>query len=867
MIGKTISHYKILEKLGEGGMGIVYTAQDTKLDRSVALKFLPSHLTKNEIDLARFVQEAKAAAALNHPNVCTIHEIHDEGENPFIVMEYVEGETLRNKIIKSPLSRRDLGGLPIENVIYIAIQIAEALKAAHGKGIVHRDIKSENIMVTDTGQVKVMDFGLAKLRGSVKLTKSSSTVGTMAYMSPEHLQGKEVDSRADIFSFGVVLYEMLTGQLPFKGEYDSAMMYSIVNEEPEPIQQYRSDLSSELLHVLNRALEKNPEERYQSVNDMLIDLKRLKRETGRISLKSISGKTVSPESESAKTLRLSKRWRIIGIGIVSVLVIIFFIWRNWPARKAKSARPRVVVSVFENRTGDSSLDALGSMAMDWITQGLAQTGVAEVVPTVSVMQYVNAANAPQGKSLLQRLIAQTGAGIAVSGAYYLQGENLQFQAEVTDTERDELIHAFSSVIGPRDDPLTVINELRQRVMGVVTGYIDPRFLLRMTSEPPGFDAYREYMTGVDLFGTDYPRAVGHFERAAELDSAFMPARFYIAIAYGNQGWYARADSICRLINQHRESLSPYMRILLDWYRASMKGNNAEAYRFIREVGELAPTNRQINYLIGHEAIKINRPGETVEVYSQIDPVYSGSIVNSWRIGVLCSALHMLGDYEQGLQKARHGQEYYPDFLSLREDEVRSLAALGRIEEVKKVIGECLSITSFSSSLDPGSVMCEVAAELRVHGYKKEAQEIAEQAVIWYQSRVTGDYRYSLARSLYLAERWQEAETTFKALSANDPDNIDYTGYLGTLAARKGDRVRALQISEELKRIKRPYLFGNHTYWRACIASLLGEREQAVALLRESFAQGNEYGVYLHNDLNLEPLRDYKPFKELLRPKG
>lgn len=320
MIGKTVSHYKILEKIGGGGMGVVYKAEDTKLKRTVALKFLPSHLTKNETDKARFLQEAQAAAALNHPNVCTTHEIHDEGENPFIVMEYLEGKTLRDIVHENPPE----SGMPgIREVVDHAIQIAEALKAAHGKGIVHRDVKSENIMVTETDQVKVMDFGLAKLRGSVKLTKSSSTVGTVAYMSPEHLQGKDVDARTDIFSFGVVLYEMLTSQLPFKGEYESAMMYAIVNEEPEPIQKYRSDVSSELLHVLNRTLEKKSDERYQSVNDMLIDLKRLKRDTNKVSRESLKE---MPVATSRKKYRISPivLWLIAGaIGLTIILFMLF----------------------------------------------------------------------------------------------------------------------------------------------------------------------------------------------------------------------------------------------------------------------------------------------------------------------------------------------------------------------------------------------------------------------------------------------------------------------------------------------------------------------------------------------------------------
>ena len=265
MIGKTISHYKILEKLGEGGMGVVYKAQDTKLDRTVALKFLPSHLTKNETDLKRFVQEAKAAAALNHPNVCTIHEIHDEGENPFIVMEYVEGRTLRDRIGRGEVTS------PLQQVIDYAIQIAEALRAAHKKGIVHRDIKSENIMITEDGRVKIMDFGLAKFKGSAKLTKTGITVGTFAYMSPEQFQKAEVDHRTDIWSFGVVLFEMLTGQLPFEGDYEAAVMYSVLNEKPRLESLY--DLPQNIRQVIQKALEKMPDYRWQTTQEILNVLK------------------------------------------------------------------------------------------------------------------------------------------------------------------------------------------------------------------------------------------------------------------------------------------------------------------------------------------------------------------------------------------------------------------------------------------------------------------------------------------------------------------------------------------------------------------------------------------------------------------
>ena len=274
MVGKTISHYRILEHLGSGGMGIVYKAEDTNLKRTVALKFLPHGLETHEPERARFQQEAQAAATLNHPNICTIYDITEAEGQQFIAMEYVEGSTLKEKIPAL--------GSRLSEIINYGIQIGEALQEAHSKGVVHRDIKTENIMVNTKNQVKVMDFGLAKLKGSLKLTKASSTVGTLAYMAPEQIEGGQVDARSDLFSFGVVLYEMLTGHFPFRGEHEAAMVYSIINEEPDPIQKYRTDVPSELLHIINRALEKDPEDRYQSAHDMLIDLRRLKKESTRV---------------------------------------------------------------------------------------------------------------------------------------------------------------------------------------------------------------------------------------------------------------------------------------------------------------------------------------------------------------------------------------------------------------------------------------------------------------------------------------------------------------------------------------------------------------------------------------------------------
>jgi eukaryotic-like serine/threonine-protein kinase len=268
MIGQTISHYKILEKLGEGGMGVVYKAQDTKLNRPVALKFLPSHLAASVQDRARFIQEAQAASALNHPNVCTIHDIQDYENQTFIVMEYVEGVTLQEKM-------QTVG---LKQAMEIGIQIADGLAAAHEKGIVHRDIKPENIMIRKDGIVQIMDFGLAKLRGSTRLTTSKGLLGTIAYMSPEQVQGLETDHRTDIFSLGIILYELLAGRSPFNGVHESAIIYEIVNVNPRPISAVVRNVDPRVEQVVVKCLEKEQNERYQSVKDVAVDLRRILRD-------------------------------------------------------------------------------------------------------------------------------------------------------------------------------------------------------------------------------------------------------------------------------------------------------------------------------------------------------------------------------------------------------------------------------------------------------------------------------------------------------------------------------------------------------------------------------------------------------------
>jgi serine/threonine protein kinase len=318
MIGKIVSHYKIIEKIGQGGMGEVFLAEDTKLDRKVALKFLPSQFSADEQERKRFIHEAKAAAALNHANIVTVYEIGDHEGQIFIAMEYVDGRTLK-EIISGDLTPSTLHPMPIPLVLDIAIQLASGLAAAHVKGIVHRDLKPANIMLTEQGAAKIVDFGLAKLRGMSRLTKSGTTLGTVAYMSPEQALGKDVDQRSDIWSLGVILYEMLTNKLPFPAEYEQAMLYAVINEEPESVSKLRSDIPEDLQRIVRKALAKKPDQRYAQAEEMLADLRALV-------------KAVPPRS--GKFLHILRR-PCVAVPAILVLVAMAFFSLRFFKRQAK----------------------------------------------------------------------------------------------------------------------------------------------------------------------------------------------------------------------------------------------------------------------------------------------------------------------------------------------------------------------------------------------------------------------------------------------------------------------------------------------------------------------------------------------------
>jgi serine/threonine protein kinase/tetratricopeptide (TPR) repeat protein len=861
--------YQIIEEIGKGGMGRVYKVHDTKIKEKIALKLIKPEIAKDKKTIGRFNNELRLARKIRHKNVCQMFDLGEEKGTQFITMEFVPGQDLKGLI-------RQTGQLAVGTTINLAMKICDGLTEAHKLGIVHRDLKPSNIMIDKEGDVRIMDFGIARSLEAKGITGAGVMIGTPEYMSPEQVEGKDVDQRSDIYSLGVILYELVTGRVPFEGDTPFTIGVKHKSEMPASPKEINPQIPDDLNNVILKCLEKDKEKRYQNAGEVCSELKNIE-EGIPLAERIVPEKKPITSKEITVTFGLKKLF-IPALIIIAAVVIAFLLFRE---PRTDYDPNRVVVAIFENLTGDEQLDPLGRMASDWISQRISQTGDIEVVPTMSIMQTYSMlhseSGAPQNAKILRTLTKDTGAGTMVTGAYYLTNNELHFQAHITDVKHQKLIHSLDPVKGGLDRRMDVIQSLSKNVMDALAVYFDKRYgdPMIMYRKPPAYEAYNEFLLGAEFFaGLDYARAIQYFTHAVELDPSFFIPKLYIAVAYYNMDRYAESEEIIQLLDKNRDQLSPFDCHILDWYAAYLGGKYEESLRFIIRAEKLAPKNPVINYIHEFNALEINRPLEAVETYAKLDSVDPEILYrmrsNQARIVYLANAHHMLGNYKQEVKAARKGQKYYPSNWRFYAYEARALAALGKIGAVQKAIDKSLEI--ISSERTAGSIMLEAAWELRVHGHREAYQEIAHQAVEWYKNRlhlmeVNEEMRHDLAKALYTAEKWDEAQTVFEELTEDYPENIEYQGRIGLLAARKGEREKALGISKELESIDRPYLFGEHMYMCARIASLLGEKEQAVVLLRDAFAQGLFYGAHLHNEMDFEPLCNYKPFQELLKPKG
>ena len=556
MIGQTISHYRILGKLGGGGMGVVYEAEDLRLGRHVALKFIPENLVGDAKALERFAREARAASLLNHPNICTIHDIQDHNGQPFIVMEKLEGESLKQRIREKQLDT--------EEILEVAIQVADALIASHEKGIIHRDIKPANIFLTNSGQVKVLDFGLAKLTRDQRLGTATDTgvedsltavgviPGTAVYMSPEQARSEELDARSDLFSFGVVLYEMGTGKKPFTGTNIVTTLDAVLHQKPVSPLAMNPNLPTELEAIIGKAMEKDRTQRYQNAAEMKADLLRLKRETdsGTVRTGPRAPSPIKVVTRTFQTTSSRQTYLMLGMAglLLAVLAAVGAWWFKHRQMVAAVDKSSIAVLPLQNETGDSVLDYLRFALADEISSVLTYTRSLDVRPTAATRKYAAVDVDPQkaGKELR--------AGTVVTGHYLREGDKLAVTLEAIDVVTNSVVWQ-ATTDAKSQDLIALQNKLSTQVkQGLLPVLGAAGDYLETSTRPKSPEAYDLYLKTTAMTHDTSPnrQAIDMLEKVVGLDSQYAPAweqlcvRDYYDAQYSNGGetMFQKSNAAC-----------------------------------------------------------------------------------------------------------------------------------------------------------------------------------------------------------------------------------------------------------------------------------------------------------------------------------
>jgi len=662
-------------------MGVVYKAQDTKLDRLVAIKFLPQHLTSDSVEKERFTHEAKAASALNHPNITAIHEIDEFEGQMFIVMEYCEGKTLKHIIEKETLS--------LKKVLGISIQVCEGLYAAHKKEIVHRDIKSDNIMVTQEGLVKITDFGLAKLKGATKLTRTRSTLGTASYMSPEQASGEEVDSRSDIFSFGVVLYELLTGRLPFGGEHQAAIVYSILNEEPQPVARFNNQVSPKLEDMVFKALAKDREERYQHIDDLLADLRRERKGWEYVKRPDTTQVVQTQKPKTQKILPF-----ILGGLAILILVVGYFTFFNKKKPTAiRSGKPSIAVLYLQNLSENKEDEYFAAgMTEDIITQ-LSKIGGLRVASRSDIEQFKDKPVNIMG--VAEKLKVD----YIMEGSVRKYGDKLRITCQLIHA--DDGFHAWAESYDRQMDDLFAIQaDVAKKVARALEVVLAPQELEKIEKKPTlNVQAYNYYLQGREYyFGRafseeDLKLSIGMFERALEADSNF-------ALAYAGLS----------------DCYSSYVMFLVDLKRSWLDKAEKASLKALTLDPDLAEAHRSLSRLYWMEG-KYSQAIQAAEEAVKANPNYG----EAWRLlGQWYTGKAQFTKAENALMKAL---EVKPTEHNLFSAFMDLYALWGNKKKVEEYFGKGLEVQPTNEA-----IYSEMSYLLLGWGELKEAKRMAHKAM-------------------------------------------------------------------------------------------------------------------------------------------